>query len=60
MAAKVLTRYKQKLDAFELQPSRGGCFELTVDGELIYSKLAAGQFPDEESIVAEIGERIGK
>lgn len=56
----MLTRYKQKLDAFELQPSRGGCFELTVDGELIYSKLAAGQFPDEESIVAEIGERIGK
>ena len=39
----------------ELQPSSGGCFELTIDGKLVYSKLATGQFPDEDTLVAEIG-----
>ncbi len=31
-----------------LVPAGGGCFELTVDGELIYSKLQTGKFPDEK------------
>jgi len=44
----------------ELEPSGGGCFELTVDGELVYSKLATGQFPDEKAIVKEIGKRLGR
>ena len=58
MATKVLTRYKQKLQGLELEPSGGGCFELTIDGELVYSKLETGQFPDEDEIVAEIGKRF--
>ena len=40
-----------------MQPSSGGCFEVTVDGELVYSKLQTGQFPDEKALVAEIGKR---
>ena len=43
----------------ELQPSKGGCFEISVDGELIYSKLKTGQFPDEDQIVTEIAQRLG-
>jgi selenoprotein W-related protein len=58
LASKVLTAYKQKIAALELEPSQGGCFELTVGGELIYSKLATGQFPDEGAMVAEIGKRF--
>jgi selenoprotein W-related protein len=42
----------------ELQPSDGGCFEVTVDGELVYSKLKTGKFPDEKSLVAEIAKRM--
>ena len=42
----------------ELQPSSGGCFELTANGELIYSKLETGEFPDEDEMVAEIGNRL--
>jgi selenoprotein W-related protein len=41
-----------------LEPSKGGCFELTVDGKLIYSKLATGEFPDEDAMVAEVGKRL--
>ena len=58
MASKVLTQYKQKIEGLELQPSSGGCFELTIDGELIYSKLETGQFPEEDEMVAEIGKRL--
>ena len=36
----------------ELQPSSGGCFELTLDGDLVYSKLATEEFPDEADMVA--------
>jgi selT/selW/selH-like putative selenoprotein len=35
-------------------PSRGGCFELTVGGRKIYSKLETGRFPDEAALVAEL------
>jgi selenoprotein W-related protein len=41
-----------------LEPSSGGCFELHVDGELLYSKLQTGRFPDENKLVAEIGKRL--
>ena len=40
------------------RPSAGGAFELSVDGDLVYSKLDSGEFPDEEAMVAEIGSRL--
>jgi selenoprotein W-related protein len=58
LASKILTKYKQKIDMFELEPSAGGCFELTVAGELVYSKLRTGEFPDEEAMVAEVAKRV--
>ncbi len=58
MTSKILTAYKQKLAGLELEPSSGGCFELSVNGELIYSKLQTGQFPDEDQMVAEVGKRL--
>ena len=58
MATKILTQYKQRIEGMELQPSSGGCFELTVDGELVYSKLDTGQFPDEDEMVTTVGARL--
>ncbi len=37
-----------------LLPSHGGRFEVTVDGELIFSKLAEGRFPEEKEILEKI------
>jgi selenoprotein W-related protein len=34
-----------------LIPASGGCFELTVDGKRIYSKLETGKFPDEKWVL---------
>ena len=58
MATKILTKYKQQLKGLELEPSTGGCFELSADGDLVYSKLKTGGFPDEEEMVAAIGKRL--
>jgi selenoprotein W-related protein len=58
LTAKVLTAFKQKIAALRLIPSRGGCFELVVDGELVYSKLKTGVFPDEDAMVEAVGERL--
>ena len=41
-----------RLKDFQLVPSRGGCFELTVDGALVYSKLKTGEFPNDEELAA--------
>jgi selenoprotein W-related protein len=51
--------YPGKFAAFELVPSKGGCFELTVNGELVYSKLKTGVFPEEGDMVEEL-ERYAK
>ncbi len=54
----MLTRYKQKIRDLKLIPSGGGCFELSVNGELVYSKLKSGEFPDEEWAVDAVGARL--
>lgn len=54
----MLTNFKQKIKNFALIPAGGGCFEIAVNGELIYSKLRTGQFPDERAIVAKLDERM--
>jgi selT/selW/selH-like putative selenoprotein len=35
-----------------LVPSDGGCFEVSKDGRLVFSKLAAGRFPEDGEIRA--------
>jgi selenoprotein W-related protein len=58
LTSKLLTQYKQKIRDLKLIPGSGGRFELKANGQLIYSKLETGQFPDEETIVKEIGKRM--
>jgi selT/selW/selH-like putative selenoprotein len=35
-----------------LVPSDGGCFEVTKNGQLVFSKLAAGRFPEDGEVAA--------
>ncbi|NIL97363.1 MAG: SelT/SelW/SelH family protein [Planctomycetales bacterium] len=58
MATKLLETYKQKIDSLTLVPKGGGCFELSLDGDLAYSKLATGEFPAEEQMVTLVGSRL--
>jgi len=56
LAAKLLSTYKQDIQEMKLIPASGGCFELKVNGKLLYSKLATGKFPDEDWAVKTTGE----
>jgi selenoprotein W-related protein len=58
LTARILTEFKQQIASFELEPSRGGCFELSVNNSPIYSKLATGTFPNEEEMVAAVRNRL--
>jgi selenoprotein W-related protein len=54
---KLLSGLKTKIKSLSLVPASGGCFELTVNGELLYSKLKTGQFPDEIAVVDMVAAR---
>jgi selenoprotein W-related protein len=58
LTAKLLPRYKRDISRYVMIPSSGGCFELTVGGKLIYSKLKTGEFPNEDELIAAVGKRI--
>jgi len=55
---KLLSEYKQKIKDLKLIPSGGGCFEVKVNGDLLYSKLKTGQFPDEQAMLEAVGKRL--
>jgi len=40
-------------------PAGGGCFELTVNGELVYSKLKTEKFPDEQWVLKTLARLAG-
>ena len=40
----------------ELIESRGGVYEVVVDGRLVYSKRECGEFPDEELLLERLAE----
>lgn len=58
MTATLLTALKQKVKGLTLVPAGGGCFEVTVNGDLVYSKLQTGKFPDEQTVLETVRERL--
>jgi selenoprotein W-related protein len=54
----LLTELKDSVKQFTLIPGTGGCFEITVNGELIYSKLKTGQFPDENWVLDTVKKKV--
>lgn len=43
---QALPKFKWDVAEWQLVPGDGGRFELLVDGELVFSKLATGRFPE--------------
>lgn len=60
MASRILSEYKTQIEGLNLVPDRGGCFELSLNGDLVYSKLQTGEFPEEARIVELIGKQLKK
>jgi selenoprotein W-related protein len=44
----------------KLIPTGGGAFEISLDGDLVYSKLKTGEFPEEKWVLKTVGERLKK
>lgn len=59
MADHLVRQFKQSIDELALLPSDGGRFEVKVNDEMIYSKLASGQFPDNAFIEDAVRQRAG-
>lgn len=45
-AAEILSEYQSDIESFEFEMGSGGDFELTIDGVLVYSKQASGEYPE--------------
>ena len=58
MAELLQNKYKNELEGVDLVPSSGGAFEVSIDGELVYSKLKTGRFPEEEEITAAMDKAV--
>lgn len=57
LAEALLSTLKFHVASLELVPGKGGCFEVTVDGDLVHSKLATGSFPEEAAVVSQVASR---
>ncbi len=60
LTSALLNEFKKRITTLELVPSGGGCFELTAGGQLLYSKLATGEFPDDAAMVAAVGAALDR
>ncbi len=50
LAEQILSLLKTQVKSLEIIPSSGGVFEVSVDGDLIFSKKESGRFPEWEEI----------
>ena len=51
LAEELFNHFRHNIKKLELVPASGGVFEITVDGEKIYSKKETGVFPQPEDII---------
>jgi len=58
LAQELLTTFDQDLGEVALVPGRGGIFEVTLDGEAVFSNREAGRFPEAREIKLALKERV--
>jgi selenoprotein W-related protein len=46
VAEELLTHYRKDISELRLIPASGGCFEVIVNGKVVFSKLERGRFPE--------------
>ena len=58
MAQELLLTFGERLGEVALVPGGGGIFEVRLDGELLFSRKAAGRFPETKEIKQMLRDRI--
>jgi selenoprotein W-related protein len=59
LANELLSRWAPIMRTVELQSGSSGRFEITLDGELLFSKKAAGRFPKPGEVVRLFEAKLG-
>jgi len=57
--AELLGGWAPRIARATLRPSAGGRFEVTLDGELIFSKAALGRHPASGEVAGLVAARLG-
>ncbi len=52
--------FGQRFSSLKLIPSDGGCFEVKLDGKLIFSKLQTERFPENKEVIDQIRSHVGR
>ncbi|MGF7089107.1 selenoprotein W-related protein [Kroppenstedtia sanguinis] len=58
MAEELFSEFRHRITDMTLIPSSGGVFEVTVDGEKIYSKKETGRHAEEGEVLRLMKEKI--
>ncbi|MBL0388162.1 Rdx family protein [Tumebacillus sp. ITR2] len=58
MTDEILKYFGPKVGEFTLLPSKGGVYEITCNGELIYSKKSLGRFPEDGEVLEILRQKI--
>jgi selenoprotein W-related protein len=59
LANELLSRWAPIMRTVELQSGSGGRFEITLDGELVFSTKAEGRFPKPGEIAGLFEKKLG-
>ncbi len=57
MAEQLLEEFEHQIESLTLIPSKGGVFEVILDGSLIYSKKATGRHAEYDEVAGPIRDR---
>lgn len=56
--AEILAEFEAQLEAVRLLPATGGVYEVTLDGRLVYSKLATGRHAEPGEVLGLLREKL--
>jgi selenoprotein W-related protein len=58
LSEAIMDAFGERFSALKLIPGVDGCFEVTLNGELIYSKLQTGDFPENKQVLEQLQHRL--
>ena len=54
-----MLKFEDRIQKVTLIPSEGGVFEVSVDGDLVFSKYRLGRHAEPGELIQKVGEKLG-
>ena len=58
MATELINRFPEQIEAITLHAGTGGAFEVSIDGEQVFSKLELKRYPELRELTDPIQQRL--